>query len=231
MSKKYKSWTLTVRPGQGLNDTTEREIINWIKKQDYGAAYIEYVGDNEASRHIHAQIWCDKGIDRKQVNQAMERIMKRTIEECNYMQLKVMRDGTKIAYSNWINDYCAENEDKETPECVFENWPDTPEEYYPSVEEQDATQRRASAVDKRMQNLEELWFEWNVEGEDASTFVVARFLDDMMFNSRKICVPKDQRSRVDLRKSLELYLKRSSDGYGCLNNGELVELAESRMSE
>lgn len=233
-TRKYKSWVFTVRPLMGLTSETEEQIIKWLKKQSYGAAYIEQIGEDESSRHMHAQIWCDTAIDRKSANQGIERIMARTIKDCTETQLKVMRMGTKIPHSDWIIDYCEKNIDKDEPVCVYENYPECTADYYPSLDEQEACMRKSNAVDKRMQNLEELWLEWMEPGMIASKYNVARFLSDMAFKSRKICVPKDQRTRIDLAKSLEYYLCKEDIGAGFLTKEDLslqYELGLIQMSK
>lgn len=176
---KYRSYALTVRPRGGLSDATLSALNSWLSKQDYGVAVTEM--ENE-SRHWHGQCWLAEPRARGEICKSLQRICERTIAEWDQAQLKVLRTGVKIAYSDWIDDYCLDNLQKWPPsECLddLENktyaeqeeadWlrgkfgtkpcfsrpvPSArTEEYYPSEEEQAAVQAASTAVDKEMHSL------------------------------------------------------------------------------
>ena len=132
----YKSFAITVRPKNGIKEEgqLETQLINKLKKYDYCSIYAEM--ENEA-RHIHCQIWLNKPCAIGTIKTAMVRIQERYDPDWGESAKKVLRGGIKIAYSDWILDYCEENDLKEDdPNCLFHRVPPVTSEFYATEEEQ-----------------------------------------------------------------------------------------------
>jgi len=207
----YKSYAVTVRPRNGLSDLTMSELAKWVAKQDYGVLVIE---SESESRHAHLQVWFNEGRERGKITTAMQRICDRTIEDFDNAQLKVLRSGVKIAYSDWYADYLIDNKEKEDSdglgEVVYIKVPDNPLEFYPTEEDQQKVQDKVNAVDKYYHKLLELWNEWWYGGPVMQTNV-ASFLADMEFKSKKITVIRDNKTRHNTCRNLYHYIEGHAD--------------------
>lgn len=209
----YRSYCLTVRPLLGLSNETEDALITWLKKLDYAYMCIEKTG---SARHAHIQVWFKEPRARGDVCKALQRIAERTIEDFNSCQKKVLRNGVRIAYSDWYLDYLEENEKKVGDEKGMEVYsviPETTLDYYPSEEEQQKTQEMNNSVDPRFTKLEQQFYEWS-DGlnYEITQDTVCNFLSDLMFNKRLIPVKVNKRDRVALAETLYLYITRATDG-------------------
>ncbi len=132
----YKSFAITIRPKNGISPggTLENNIIKKLKNYDYCSVFAEM--ENEA-RHIHCQIWLNKPCAIGTIKTAMVRIQERYDPDWGESAKKVLRGGIKIAYSDWILDYCEENDLKEDdPNCLFHRVPPMTSEFYATEEEQ-----------------------------------------------------------------------------------------------
>lgn len=205
----YRSWCITIRPRDGLSDKTLDAAKKWLQKCPYSFAVLEM--DHEA-RHLHAQIWYNEPKVRGDICKQIQRICERTISDWDDAQKKVLRQGVKIAYSDWYLDYLAENGLKEKPNIILENPPDKTLDFYPTEEEQQNIQIMKTAVDPRFANLEIKFYEW-VGERDVSLKVVSQFLAIQMFQERTIKVLLHQRDRKALAVSLLAYVQKSDDIY------------------
>jgi len=131
---KYRSWCLTVNPSQGVTSPTEEALVKYCKSFPFYQFVIE--GDAEA-RHAHIQIWCDTPTTKGDANKKLERVLAKVISDWNPAQQKVLRSGTKIAYSDWVENYCIQNDLKGESNIILDNRPLDTDEYYPSEEEQE----------------------------------------------------------------------------------------------
>lgn len=150
MSESYKSFAITVRPRDGLTDKTRQALLTWIQRScDHGILVTE--GSNQ-SNHAHIQIWNNEGRTRGVVSTAIQRICVRTILDWDRAQQKVMRNGIRIAYSDWFDDYLTDNLEKTGDEkgiIHYENVPENTLEYYPTEDEQDKRKEKFNAVDQK----------------------------------------------------------------------------------
>lgn len=199
----YKSYAITVRPRNGLSDSTMAALAKWCKDQDYASMCIEMEGE---ARHTHIQVWFDDPRERGVVCRCMQRICERTINDWDRAQCKVLRAGVKICYSNWIEDYCTDNMNKpDPPKIVYEKIPSHCLEYYPSDEEQAAVKARNNAVDKRYHRLSELWSNYWYGGPFLPKDI-AEFLMTAEFVDKSICVMKDNKVRRETCLHLYYYI-------------------------
>lgn len=214
---------MTVRPLLGLTNETADALEKYIKKQDYAYMCLEKTDD---ARHAHIQVWFNEPRPRGDVCKALQRICERTIEDFNSCQLKVLRNGVRIAYSDWYLDYLEENESKIGDEKgveIYSHVPDRSLEYYPTEEEQEKTKELANSADPRFTKLEQQFWEWiPYNGAEITHRTVADFLTDMMFNTRKIPVKVNKRDRVALAETLYLYVSKSTNGNACLKEKDCM---------
>lgn len=226
---KYSSYTITFRPRGGLSSATQEAIVKWLMKQDYYFAVTELEDD---AKHLHAQIWLDEPRARGEVCTALQRIGNRTIENWDKAQVKVMRNGVKIAYSDWHIDYLQECEKKLTEANVLcESVPEDTIDFYPTEEEQEAVQAEANAVDKMMFKLERLYCDhyghlMQYSEHMITIKTVQAFMATMMFKERKIQVITDRRRLSDVCRGLYHYLTKSEGWQACATMAELKEEAE-----
>lgn len=204
----FRSFAITVRPLDGISDTTIAAYLKWFEKLDYAFVCTEKDG---VERHLHAQIWTDSPKAKGDIVKQVERICERTINDWTQAQKKVLRGGIKIAYSDWYLDYLAENELKEILcDILYESPPENTYTYYPTEEEQEKVKSIANAVDPRFTDLENKCNDYlNKDNIPLSLKSVARFLCDAMFITRSIKVLMHQRDRTALATALFAFMSKS----------------------
>lgn len=203
----HRSFCLTIRPLNGITDKTITALKQWFKKLDYSVAVLEM--ENEA-RHLHAQIWFKEPKHRGDISKQVHRICDRTIEDFDTAQLKVLRQGIKIAYSDWYLDYLTDNDSKtENALIIIHNPPEHSLEFYPTEEEQDKIKEVSNSVDPRMLSLEQRFLEAYPDHTNMNS--VAQFLSTEMFQNRTIKCILQQRDRTALCKTLHAYINRSNN--------------------
>jgi hypothetical protein len=188
------------------------QFKKWFSKCDYASAVLEM--ENE-SRHLHAQIWSNTPKARGDICKAAQRICERSVKDWDNAQLKVLRSGVKIAYSDWYLDYLEENDLKEPPNIIYSNVPALTMEFYPTEEDQLNLQTMKTAVDPRFANLEIQCLAF-LGDRTVTEKSVASYLADAMFVTRTIKVVIQQRDRIALAKSLYAYVSKSTDIYNFL---------------
>lgn len=211
MNNSYKSWAFTIRPRDGVEEDSKLQIaiIKWCMKQDYYFLCAE--GADEA-RHLHGQIWIDDARDKGTINKSLERICEKFVESWDTAQKKVLRSGTKIAYSSdFVENYLSKEDN-----WILNACPENEEDYYPSPEEQNKVQAKENAVDKRFHRLSEKFKEANPDWQNYVTavdrrYITAKFLSDAMFKSKTEAVIQDKKNRVALCGCLIAYIWSMAD--------------------
>lgn len=208
--KMYRSYAITVRPRDGISDTTISAYLKWFEKLDYAFVCTEKEG---VERHLHAQIWTDQPKAKGDIVKQVERICERTINDWDQAQKKVLRQGVKIGYSDWYLDYLAENELKDILcDILYQQPPENTYPYYPTEEEQEKVKNTANAVDPRFTDLEYKCNDYLTNKDLTLTHKsVARFLCDAMFNTRSIKVLMHQRDRTALATALYAFMSKSTN--------------------
>lgn len=210
----FRSFAFTIRPRDGITDTTIAAYHKWFKKLDYAFVVLEKEGHE---RHLHAQVWLTKPRAKGDIIKQADLICLRTIPDwaADGSQKKVQRGGIRVAYSDWHLDYLSQNDLKiDSPNIILDNQPNNTYEYYPTEEEQESVKQLANAVDQRYFALEQKCSKY-LEDQDKSLThkTVASFLNDAMFNSRTIKVIEDPRRRNQVCYTLYCYMLKSSDIY------------------
>lgn len=206
--EKYHSFCLTIRPRQGLTMETQGELLKWIKKQDYYFAVIEM---QDVARHMHAQIWLETPREKGKINTSIQRICERTIDDWDPAQLKCLRMGTRIAYSDWYNSYLEENEGKlEAANILAKLIPNKTMDFYASEEEQDEIEAKFLAKDKYFYELEKGWKDSPWNGSYVSWTGVKEYFAWRWFVERTLPVQRSSVKRLDDYKCLYMYLRKVS---------------------
>ncbi|AXH79057.1 MAG: hypothetical protein [Circular genetic element sp.] len=202
----YKSFAITVRPRDGITDKTVTALTKWFKALPYSVAVLEMQSE---ARHLHAQIWFNEPKTKGDISKQIHRICDRTISEFDTSQLKVLRQGIKIAYSDWYLDYLVDNDNKtDDAHIIIDNPPEKTLDFYPTEEEQDKLQNKINAVDPRMYALEQSFLERYPD--NLTLKAVAQFLSEEMFVNRTIKCVLQQRDRTALCKTLHAYINKSN---------------------
>lgn len=202
MPDKYQSFCVTVRPLLGLSDETLQALNKYAESQDHAFAVVEKDGPD---KHWHAQFWFHKPRARGQIAEAMARICERTIEEWSKPQLKVLRNGVRIAYSDWHLSYLSDNEEKEAPNVQVDNAPLVTESYYPTEEEQAALQAKVNAADPQFHKLATM-FRTDHPDVRPTERGVALWLAKQELVEKSISITRQKRDRVQKTRLLWLYL-------------------------
>ena len=166
---KYRSYCFTVRPGsKGLNPLPEwpsfvGALTSWLKRQEFAVA-VEEMSSTEAV-HIHGQVWLPQpGREKGKINSALQSICERSFQDWQLDNLRCLRKGTTIAYSDWYHSYLEDNELKvDEVKHIINNPPHKTQEYYPSEAEQELVQARAHAADPKLFRWEQHWFLYKSE--------------------------------------------------------------------
>ena len=207
---KFSSFAITIRPRMGVTPNSECEIslLKYFSKFEYSSVCFEKTG---ADRHLHAQVWFnDPKVKGDLMKQIRDRILAKTVPDWDNAQKKVACK-IKIAYNDWFENYCAENETKGDPlELKFHNPPLETDSFYPSEEEQESIKNKANAKDPRFHHYKELYYERNKE-KPKDTTEVARFLHIIMFIEKLIPVVIDKKARINICECLYYYLQDDYD--------------------
>lgn len=205
---------MTISTTEPVEGEGQKKIYEWLKKQPYCYAIIEGGEEKEQKRHLHAQCWYDTPREKGTLTKPLKRIIECHFPESTYDI--AIKKGLKIAYND---DYLEKYMTKDITELLIDNIPAARADYYPSKEEQDKVVKKANVVDHRFNRLEDLFCEW-IQGKDEPTgffeqkVVVARFLADMMYVSRKIKVITDKKAKTQLCNSLTRYIH----SIGCIDD-------------
>lgn len=223
---KYRSYGITISTAEPVEGEGQSALVKWLKKQDFAYGVIEGGVGKAQERHLHAQVWYKEGREKGTLNKALKRIVEKYFPESKtHIAIKI-----KIAYNDdFLNEYMK----KDIVETLIENLPgtcnsagvaSTPGEFYPSLEEQNKVMKKAKIVDHKMNQLEELFYEWVDEDEPATELLkkaqVSRFLTDMMYKSRKIKVPTDMKIQRNLCSVFTNYLWKKSNSFMLLSQEE-----------
>lgn len=198
----FRSYAFTVRPLNGLSTSTEDALLKWLALQHHGFAAIEKESEE---RHMHGQVFYETPKSKGDLNKQLERICSRTIDNWSPAQTRVLRRGTKIAYSDdWIDTYLAKEDN-----IIFNNPPEESDEYYPSQEEQQATIAAASAVDKEFHRYSvdfESWIQEHPEHEDLfGKDRIRHFFVDKWFVQHEYRMPRKKIDKVQMVENFYLY--------------------------
>lgn len=133
----YKSFAITIRPKNGIpaGGTLQNQLLKKLQKYDYCDMWME---KEDEARHMHCQIWVNNPVAIGTIKTAMVRIQEKHDPDWSEQSKKVLREGIKIAYNDWIDNYVSDNhlKEDEISENLFHRVPPITADYYASEEEQ-----------------------------------------------------------------------------------------------
>ncbi|AXH74796.1 MAG: putative replicase [Circoviridae sp.] len=222
--KTSRSFAITVNPRNGLNESTEKRLITWLEKQPFAVAVVEKEGHE---RHLHAQFWLDKPRAKKHVCPTLQRICEATITDWCPTQARVMNRGVIMCHNDWYSHYLVDNPEKDAPNVLYSKIPDDTSIYYPSEEEQQKIMARSHAVDRKYHHYSELWNVYALERgyKKCKEWMVHEFFNHIQYNSKQICVLKDDRTIRQTIKHLHRYITCS----GMPMSDDMKEMKENYL--
>lgn len=201
---KYKSLGVTINTGNGIDDEFKEKILKQSLKL---TPYVHMIAEKEnEKKHLHFQLWFDEGKTKGDIKTKYSRICSKYPWYTEFHKKNCV--VVKICYSNWIEIYCEENEEKKLDKSqeLYKCIPKNPYDYYPSEAEQEKALNKCIAVDKK-------FFQWAEDFKESEFFNeriilddVACFLFNMMFVSKKYQVIIDKKARVQNAECLYHYI-------------------------
>lgn len=207
----YKSFCITVRPGNGLKDDLLEALTKKVKKYDYGFICTE---KKDEKKHAHIQIWLNKETTKGVISTSFQRIQSKLDPNWNEASNRVLKKGVKIAYSDWYLDYCELNDNKidiEKSNVIYNSPPDNTLDYYADEDEQAEVLAKAKSANKQYYSLKEKFINdgWELKyPHDAVT--VGEFIYTEMFVKDTIPIIKDPKQRRWLVDCLLKYIEKDS---------------------
>lgn len=198
----FQSFCFTVRPALGIPENSPIEnAFRDLFRKNLGFIAAE---KEDVQRHLHGQIFYPKGKRKYDFNRdVLVKLCKKHISDWNPSQERVLKKGTRVAYSN---DFYTEYVNKNDSIMLEDNFPLDAEDYYPSQDEQDKVQARANAKDAKYHHLKELWQEHRHITDIPTLQSVAQFMYDIMFVEKKYHIIEDPRKRSQTTRCLLEYL-------------------------
>lgn len=204
---KFNSFCITIRPRNGIScgGPLELAIIKKCKSYDYSYAVAEM---EDEARHIHIQIWIEKPSEKGTICRAFERIQEKFDPEWSPASKKVLRGGIRIAYND---DFYQKYLDKGGT-LVFSKTPVETEKYYPTTDWQQTKIEKEKAVDKKYHRWKTEFEEWLPKNKpkhcitEIDKELVAVFMADMMFESKKWFVVSSKKRRQEECECLYAYI-------------------------
>lgn len=196
-----RSFAFTVRPIDGVSPDSDLE-------KAFRKLTIKYPGfivaeKSGIERHLHGQLFFENPRTKSDFNRDFPvKLCKKHISDWTPQQERVLKLGTKVAYSN---DFYTEYTNKPDSELLEDNFPANSTEFYPSQDEQDKVKARANAKDAKYFHLAEMW--QNSENSCVPTYEnVAKWLYIQMFVERTIRCIEDKRKITQTVNTLTEYL-------------------------
>ena len=229
-----RSFAITIRPSVGISPDLEKKltkIFTNTKHQDGVHIVAEKSG---VERHLHIQLWFSEEKRKGDIKKKIERVL----DKYDWWDVNHKRHCIKIkmAYNDWVQIYCEENEEKNDEfSVIIAEIPSHTPQYYPSEKDQEKLLESYCAVDKKYYLLKEEFLKWqenqllkceNQEDMENWRIItkrkVAEFLTDSMFLSKTQKVVADRRKKIELCDNLYYYIKPQNPTikYDFLSNEE-----------
>lgn len=196
-----RSFAFTVRPISGVAPDSDLE-------KSFRKLFIKYPGflvaeKSDIERHLHGQLFFQNPRTKSDFNRDFPvKLCKKHLIDWSPQQERVLKMGTKIAYSN---DFYTEYTNKGDSELLEDNFPPDATDFYASQDEQDKIKARANAKDAKYHHLAELY--QNSENSCVPTYEnVAKWLYSAMFVEKTIKCVEDKRKLFQVVNTLTEYL-------------------------
>ena len=218
----YKSYCVTIRPKNGLDDKLLLALIKKTKKYDFGFVCTEKEGE---AKHAHIQIWLEHACAKGTISTAFQRIQAKVDPDWNDAANRVMKSGVKIAYSDWYLDYCEMNDnkvDEEASNIEYYNPPPNTLDYYASEEDQNKILLKAKSSNKLFYELREKF--------EASDFKqrwykdqlrIGEFVCHLMYIKDELPIIKDPKQMRYFIKALTKYINKDGSAQEFMSEEEI----------
>ena len=196
-----RSFAFTVRPIQGVPEDSELEkSFRKLFDKYQGFLVAEKTG---IERHLHGQLFFKSPRTKSDFNRDFPvKLCKKYVVDWTPQQERVLKMGTRIAYSD---DFYTEYTNKGDSELLEDYFPNNSIEFYPSQDEQDKVKERANAKDAKFYALAEMYN--NGENVCVPTYEnVAKWLYSAMFVEKTIKCIEDKRKINQTVNTLTEYL-------------------------
>ncbi len=207
------SFCVTVRPRSGLKPKFEAALVKWIRKNltatRLSGAYM-VIEKEGGARRARIQLWYPKKVLRGNVCSPLVRMAAVNVEDWEPSQIKILRDGVRIAYSDWYLDYLDQpGKEEDFFDVVIDKPPSNTTEFYPTKKERETRKKKAIPYKSGFRRLELLYRAWAPEHEwdPPDKTCVARFFSAMVF-ADKIRLEKDPRIARQECSAFYYWLKR-----------------------
>lgn len=224
MPFKASCFAFTVRPLQGVPEGSPLEKSFRRLFDKYPGFLVAEKSDTE--RHLHGQLFLPNPRSKSDFNRDFpSKLCEKHSLDWTTQQDRVLREGTKIAYSD---DFYLEYTNKDDSVMLVDAFPENSVEYYPSKAEQDSVKRRANAKDAKYHHLLEMWE--NRELTCVPTYEnVAKWVYSIMFVDKTYKVIEDPRRRGQLVSCLTQYLNADISRWEHFMIPEKKKAYESKM--
>lgn len=202
--QKFKSYAITIRPRNGIDEDQLPLVTDWIKKR---CSHYHIVTEKEGSaRHLHAAMYLLTPVKRSNMTVVLGRLGKKIGMDAE--EICVMNRGVRILYSNdFVTNYLDKDDDTVViASCLPEMG--SLNSFYPPKPVADVNQRKVAKHSKYYWELEKLWYEHKRPIDEPNTQNMRNFLFDMMYNKRLIPVIKDDKSILQVSRHLTRWVKK-----------------------
>lgn len=202
MSNAHRSFSLTLRPRDGVSDNQISLLAKWIKKNC--CYYLMITEKLDSDRHVHAALFLKK----KKIPSNFATDMMRLFKDLDPEEKSVFRRGIKSMYNyDWVTEYLNKGDDTVV---IERNLPEvaTLDSYFSEVP--DPRKKGPSAADPFYANLEKLWYEYKRPIEECNPSNLRNFLMAMMNEKRLIRVISDNRKIFQISCALSRYINKET---------------------
>lgn len=184
--QKFRTYAVTLRPRNGIDDSQASKIVAWMKKR---CTHLHVVSEKTGSaRHVHAALYLKMDVTRSNFATVLVRLGAQL--GFDEEEKVILRKGIRILYSDdFVQSYLDKDDDTEV---LISDLPavGTLYDWYPPKPSPVVHTAKHS---KYYWDLELLWNTHKRPVEECNTQNVRNFLFDMMYNKRCIPVIRDDK--------------------------------------
>lgn len=203
--RKFKAWSLTFRPRNGVTDEQIKILCDNIRKRS--VHYMMITEKQEEKRHFHSGFILKNAQAKKNLKRWILDPFKSQLDP---MEEKVQSQGIKIMYNgDWVTEYLTKEDDTVVLDSKFPLDMQTIDVYFPPTIQNEKKLVKANVADWWYAKMEKLWYEY-YNGVEPSTVNIFNFFIDMMHNKRVIRVIENKRKLIEKSIALKHHIKKST---------------------
>jgi hypothetical protein len=198
---RFKTYALTLRPRNGVNQEQVNEITSWIRKRS--DHYHIVTEKTEGAKHVHAALYLKVSVTRSNFCVVYSRLLKKF--NLDFEEIVVAKKGVRILYNN---DFVLKYLDKDDDTVVVaSSLPEVSrlQAWYPPRPE---LKTKIEQHSKYYWQLENLWKKHTPVYYEVNTVNARNFLFNMMYNERCLSVIKEDRQIIQVARHLVRWIKR-----------------------